>query len=65
MEKVGAAEAASAVNALLQLSPNDQESLLEVIEDYFTLSTDDSDVSESDEDDVGATGVYTKFKATR
>ena len=42
-----ATEAASAVNALLSLSSEDQDSLLEVIGDYFTFSEEDSD-SEDD-----------------
>ena len=49
MARVGAATAASAVNALLQFSPDDQTSLLEVIEDYFFPRDDDSDLSDSDD----------------
>ena len=48
-----AVEAASAVNALLSFSSDDQQSLLEVIEDYFTVTADDSD----SEDDIQTPGI--------
>ena len=47
-------EVAKAVNSLIDLSPMDQQSLLEVIEDYFTFpdgTTDDLMVDSSDFDD--------------
>ena len=46
-------EVAKAVNILLSLTCKDQQSLLGVIEDYFTsLSTlSDSEYSDSDDDD--------------
>ena len=46
-----AIEAAKAVNSLLHLSSGDQESLLAVVEDYFTTpdqQTDDSDLDDYD-----------------
>lgn len=36
-------EAARAVNRLMRFSPEDQEALLEVIEDYFVLPSGSSD----------------------
>ena len=46
-----ASEAAIAVNAIQHFSYDDQQSLLEVLEDYFTLNTEhDSDLSDEDED---------------
>ena len=47
------AEAASAVNELLQLPDQDQQSLLDVIEEYFTVHTDDSDMSDDDMETTG------------
>lgn len=50
MDGARASEAAKAVNSILNLSSDDQQSLLEVIEDYFCFSSDadqeDSDLSE-------------------
>ena len=51
MASTKAVEAARAVNSLLHLSSSDQESLLAVVEDYFTApdqQTDDSDLDEYD-----------------
>ena len=51
MASAKAIEAAKAVNSLLHLSSGDQESLLAVVEDYFTApdqQIDDSDFDESD-----------------
>lgn len=52
------AEAARAVNELLQFSDQDQQSLLEVIEEYFTLGTaTESDDSDNSDDDMDLTGM--------
>ena len=51
-----AAEAASAVNALLQFPEDDQQALLEILEDYFTVTEGDSD-TELDSDDEMDTGM--------
>ena len=51
MASTKAIKAAKAVNSLLHLSSGDQESLLAVVEDYFTApdqQTDDSDLDEYD-----------------
>ena len=51
MASTKAIEAAKAVNSLLHLSSGDQESLLAVVEDYFTApdqQTDDSDLNDND-----------------
>ena len=53
-------QTARAINDLLQLSEQDEQNLMEVIEDYFTVREDrdidrDSDIS-SDEDNVGDGG---------
>ena len=51
MASTKAIEAAKAVNSLLHLSSGDQESLLAVVEDYFTApdqQTDDSDLDDYD-----------------
>ena len=45
-----AVEAATAVNALLGLSSNDQGAPLEVLEDYFTSPDSDCEVEELDDD---------------
>lgn len=44
-------EAAKAVNSLLHLSSGDQESLLAVVEDYFTAPDQQGDDSDLDEYD--------------
>ena len=48
-----ASEAARAVNSLLAFTGDDQQGLLEVMEDYFTLPDDQDrhDDSDDDEDD--------------
>ena len=50
-----ASEAARAVNALLEFAGDDQQSLLEVIQNYFTLpevqDDGDSDADNLDDDD--------------
>ena len=50
-------EVAKSINSLLRLSPADQSSLLEVIEDYFTYPSNSSvhdpkDFSDDDNDDL-------------
>ena len=56
-----ASEAAIAVNAIQHFYSDDQQSLLEVLEDYFTLNTEhDSDLSDENEDSgTTVTGKYT------
>ena len=47
-----ASEVALAVNRVMQLGPEDQASMLEVISDYFTSPSQESDESlDSDSDD--------------
>ena len=48
-------EASKVVNALLHVCEEDQESLLEVLEDYFTSPVDDSS---SDDNDTAERGKY-------
>lgn len=55
MASTRAIQAAEAVNSLLHLSPGDQNSLLEVIADYFTTpynALDDESGSESSDTEV-------------
>ena len=63
MAKAGrsAAQAAQAVNAVLGLSSNDQGTLLEVLEDYFTSPNPESveELEELDEvDKAGLEGAF-------
>lgn len=51
MAAVSALEAAKAVNSLLHLSSGDQQSLLAVIEDYFTGPSVSSSLVDSEDDD--------------
>ena len=51
MNNTKAFEAAKAVNRLLEFSVEDQESLLEVIQDYFTMPDEREDESSDDDDD--------------
>lgn len=51
---MSASEVAKAANALLHLSPGDEESLLEVIEDFFWFSEcDEHDKSDLSDDELG------------
>ena len=55
MASAKATEAAKAVNSLLHLSQGDQESLLAVMEEYFTSpdeEKDDLDMDSSDDSDT-------------
>ena len=52
MESAKAIEAAKALNSLLHLSSRDQESLLAVVEDYFTRLDDDPATDSFDESDT-------------
>ena len=55
MASAKAIEAVKAVNSLLHLSSSDQESLLAVVEDYFTSPdehTDDLDMDDFDDSDT-------------
>ena len=50
-----ASRAARAINEVLQLPDQDQQSLLEVIEDYFTVHDtpdSDSDMSDQENEDI-------------
>ena len=50
-----ASRAARAINEVLQLPDQDQQSLLEVIEDYFTVHdtpNSDSDMSDQEDEDI-------------
>ena len=52
MASAKAVKAAQSVNSLLHLSSGDQQSLLEVIQDYFTTPCETNDYeSDSDSDD--------------
>ena len=52
MARIGASEAASAMNDMLHFSSDDQQALLEVIEDYFTLPDDTDDIDSDDDIEV-------------
>ena len=52
MASTSAASVSKAVNSLLLLSSEDQSSLVEVIEDYFTSPTSDTEQSDSESEDL-------------
>lgn len=60
-----ATETASAVNDLLKLPDQDQQSLLEVIQEYFTMPDDiesDADDSDLSDDEMEAASMIIKMR---
>lgn len=64
MTSIAAKQAADSINALITLSDSDQSSLLEVIEDYFTFPTSnterDYDSDSSEDSDTCKSTLFLK-----
>ena len=60
-----ALEAAKAVNSILFLSARDQESPVDVLEDYFTTPGEKQDDSDNDGSDLDDSEKELQFNATQ